>query len=165
MPAPFPPSAVPERMAIQDGDVHLFGSIRNKVINTPDLFALLGDRVHPGQVPPSTPLPYCILTIVTGRSEYSAASDLVGDVTYLNVWYVTFQSSVYAVGYETTRFIAKALHNKVDRKLFAHDCYEVVPYVANLFAAVDPQRSEDGREVWHWAYRYEVKLPEFMVDE
>lgn len=150
----------------------LFGSIRQKFIDTPDLYAVFGNpedelnqvRVHPGQVPPGTKLPFVTLSVVSARAEYSPASDLQGGVTYLNIWYTNFQVSTYAVGHETARQLSKLAHHHIDRKVFAVDCYEVIPYVSNLIVALDPVRSEDGREVWHFSYRYDVKIPEYMQE-
>ncbi len=150
----------------------LFGSIRQRFIDTPELYAVFGNpdneidpvRVRPGQMPPGSLLPFVVLSYVNQRAEYFPASDLTGAVTYLNIWYTTFQMSVYAVGYESARWWSMMAHRAVDRKEFAVDCYLVIPYVSNLIAAPDPKRSEDGGEVWHFNYRYEVKIPEFMTE-
>jgi hypothetical protein len=52
-------------------------------------------------------------------------------------------------------------HLALDRQQLAVDCYLVQPYVQNRIVILDPKRSEDGREVWHFAYRYDVQIPEF----
>lgn len=142
----------------------LFGAICRKFAERTDLKNVFGDppRIHPGQMPPGTTLPYVTLSVITARSEYGAASDVNGEVIYLNIWYTTFQVSTYAVGYESARVYSNLAHKHIDRKVFAVDCAEVIPYVGNLIVALDPKRSEDAREVWHFAYRYDVKMPEFM---
>lgn len=141
----------------------LFGSIKRKVLETPLLYEIFGDRVHIGQVPPGKNLPFIVITQVSARSEYAPASDLGGNVTYINIWYVNFQVSTYAVGYESARVWSKLLHDHIDRSVFAHDCFEVIPYVSNQIQTLDPKRSEDGREVWHFSYRYDVKIAEYMA--
>jgi hypothetical protein len=147
----------------------LFGAICDKFNERLDLLQVFGEesqagtaRIHPGQVPPGTKLPFVTLSLVSARSEYGAASAQNGEVIYLNIWYTTFQVSTFAVGYESAREYAKLAHRHIDRKVFVVDCGEVIPYVGNLIATLDPKRSEDGREVWHFSYRYDVKLPEYM---
>jgi hypothetical protein len=147
----------------------LFGAIAAKFNARSDLLQVFGEnaqpgtaRVHPGQVPPGTKLPFVTLSLVSARSEYGAASDVNGQVIYLNIWYTTFQVLTFAVGYESAREYAKLAHRHIDRKVFVVDCNECIPYVGNLLAVLDPKRSEDGREVWHFSYRYDVKLAEFQ---
>ena len=147
----------------------LFGALTRLYQETPELLAIFGNpdgsvRVHPGQVPPGTPLPFVVLSLVTARSEYAPASDLEGGVTYLNVWYTTFQVSTYAVGYDSAQWWSRLAHRFIDRKVLVVDCYEVIPYVGTRLEVLDPKRSEDGREVWHFAYRYDVKIAEFMAE-
>ncbi len=113
-------------------------------------------------MPPGTTLPFITLSVVSARSEYGAASDVNGEVIYLNIWYTTFQVSTFAVGYESAREFANLAHRHIDRKVLAVDCADAIPYVGSVIVALDPKRSEDGREVWHVSYRYDVKLPEFM---
>ena len=147
----------------------LFGAIVNKFNERTDLLQIFGTnsepgtaRIHPGQVPPGTALPFVTLSLVSSRAEYGAASDVNGNVIYLNIWYTTFQVSTYAVGYESARVYAQAAHRHIDRKIFVVDCAEAIPYVGNVIFALDPKRSEDGKEVWHFNYRYDIKLPEYM---
>ncbi len=147
----------------------LFGAIARKFNERLDLLQVFGEnseagtaRIHPGQVPPGTKLPFVTLSQVSSRAEYGAASALNGEVIYLNIWYTTFQVSTFAVGYESAREFSKLAHRHIDRKVFVVDCGEVIPYVGNVIFALDPKRSEDGREVWHFNYRYDVKMPEFM---
>ena len=164
---------VPEVPVIESGSGGgLFGAITRKFNEKHDLLQVFGEnsepntaRIHPGQVPPGTRLPFVTLSVVSARSEYGAASDVNGEVIYLNIWYTTFQVSTFAVGYESARAYAQLAHRNIDRKLFQVDCGEVIPYVGNLIVALDPKRSEDGKEVWHFSYRYDVKMPEFMTFE
>ncbi len=158
--------AIPEIPRVPTGTTGgLFGSMRQMVIDTPQLYEIFGDRVHPGRQPPGTPLPYIVLSIVSSRSEYSAANDLQGNVTYLNIWYQTIQVAVYAAGFESARVWSKLMHDKTDRHEFASDCFLVIPYVTNMLVVLDPHRAEDGQEVWNFSRRYEVKIPEFMLEE
>jgi hypothetical protein len=147
----------------------LFGAICDKFNERADLLQVFGEpeqpgsaRIHPGQVPPGTKLPFVTLSLVSARSEYGAASAINGEVIYLNIWYTTFQVSTFAVGFESAREYSKLAHRHIDRKTFVVDCGEVIPYVGNIQVVLDPKRSEDGQEVWHFSYRYDVKLPEYM---
>jgi hypothetical protein len=150
-----------------NGGGGLFGAIKRKFAERADLRAVFAEdgqapRVHPGQVPPGTALPFVTLSMVSARSEYGAASDVNGNVIYMNIWYTTFQVSTFAVGYDSARLFSRLVHTHIDRKVFVVDCGEVIPYVGSLIQALDPKRSEDGREVWHFSYRYDIKMPEFM---
>ncbi len=141
----------------------LYTSIRNALIATPAVFNLFGEGIHPGQAPPGTAMPYIVLSLVSARNEYIPASDLQGAITWLNAWNIVFQVAVYSVGYESTRLYAQLVHRNIDRHLFGVDCYFVFPYVNVRTETLDPKRSEDGREVWNFAYRYDCKVPEFNL--
>lgn len=146
----------------------LFGAIRQRVRDDPNLLDAFGDRVFPGRARNRCDYPYVVLSHVTGIIEelyIDTVRDFQDFPDYYDYWKETIQVSVYTENYEAARILGRLLYTRMSRQTFVADCDPVTIYPQTRTLVVDPQQGAGTADIWHYDVRYyhwrgELLLPD-----
>ncbi len=147
----------------------LLGSIKAHIMADVSLFEAIGDRIQPGRQQRGQKLPFVVTSHVQDTVDsmvtFDSGEGNEGEPKSYDVWAAKIQVSIFFDSYEGARLLGMRVNQAISRRTMSVDNYCVSLIPLSRTCTIDPERSEKGKDVWQWAYRYQAQIAETVYPD